>query len=140
MDDLKNPMPTGERTVGKVARLRVRQTDAVPLEMRKRVREVVGFEVDAEHQRKGYGTRLMNKVCEEADAANIVLVLWPDPYGEDAAITAMTQEQLVEWYNHSFGFAVLQMNPILMARMPNSKPVVMRLNKVTEGIYKGTRS
>lgn len=137
MDDLKNPMPTGERVVGKVARLRVRQTDAVPVAMRGRVREVVDVEVDAAHQNKGYATRLMNKTCEEADAANVVLLLWPFPYGEDQALT---ENQLVEWYNRSFGFAVIQTNPILMARMPNSKPVVMRLNKVTEGIYKGMRT
>lgn len=138
MDDMKiNPMASGERSIGKgTARLRIRQTDALPLAMRERTREVVDFVVLETEQNKGYGARLLRKVCEEADEANIILVLWPKPYGNEP----LTDRQLVEWYNRDFGFAVLQTEPLLMARMPNSTPVAMRLKPITESIYKGMKA
>lgn len=138
MDDMKiNPMASGDRSLGKgVARLRIRRTEALPAAMRDRTREIVDFEVLPAEQNKGYGARLLRKVCEEADEANIVLVLWPKPFGNEP----LTDRQLVEWYNRDFGFAVLQTEPLLMGRMPNSTPVAMRLKPITESIYKGMKA
>ena len=127
-----NPMESGPRSVGP-ARLRIRQTDALPSSMKMRIREVVDLSVDLLERNKGYGARLMRKVCAEADEANVVLVLWPKPFGTEPGLHV---NRLVEWYNRDFGFAIIQTEPILMARMPNSTPVAMRLKPITEAIYK----
>jgi hypothetical protein len=125
-------MQTGIRKVGP-ASVKVRQTNAIPLRMRDRTREVTSLEVPEADQRKGYATTLMHKVCREADAANIVLMLWPMPYGDNIALS---QAQLVGWYARQFGFSVIQPEPILMARLPHSNPRVLALNPVAEAMMK----
>lgn len=128
-----NSMPTGERKVG-AATCRVRQFTAVPVHLRDHTREVVNLETKAEEQGKGYATTLMHKVCREADAANMVLVLTPQPYGDNINLS---EQQLAEWYARSFGFQVIQVEPmVLMARMPGSTPRMLQLNPVTEAIQK----
>lgn len=140
MDDMKiDPMASGERSIGRgIASLRIRRSTALPVAMQPRTREVVDFTVKPAERNKGYGTRLLRKVCEEADEANIILVLWPKPYGDEPGVEL---NALVEWYNRDFGFAVIQSEPeLLMARLPNSTPVAMRLKPITEAIYKGKQA
>lgn len=132
MDDLKNPMETGERTVGP-ASVRVRQSNDLPLHMRAATRELVNFEVEATEQNKGYGARLLRKVCKEADEAGITLVLWAKPYGETPPLD---QAKLVEWYNR-FGFAVIQAgDAIMMARMPGAPERGARLTTIAATLIK----
>lgn len=116
-------MESGQRRVGP-ASLRVRQTDAFPRHMRASLREVASLEVPASEQRKGYATTLMHKVCREADAAGIVLVLWPQPYGDNVS---MSREQLADWYAREFGFQAIQPEPLLMARQPGATPRFLEL-------------
>lgn len=125
-------METGQRRVGP-ATLRIRQTNALPERMRARTREVVSLEVPAAEQHKGYATTLMHKVCREADAVGIVLVLWPQPFGENISLS---RGQLADWYAREFGFAAIQAEPILMARMPGATPRLLRLNPVVEAVAK----
>lgn len=128
-----NPMPTGERKVGP-ARLRVRQCTALPERMRAKTREVVDVETPFAEQGKGYATTLLHKVCREADAAGLVLVLSPQPYGDNINLS---KDQLTDWYERSFGFHVIQTQPmVLMARMANGTPRMLTLNPVTEAIQK----
>ena len=128
----KNPMPTGDRTVG-YASCRVRQANALPPRMRERTREIVNLEVPAAEQGKGYATTLMHAVCREADKANIVLILTPQPYGDHMSLS---KSYLQGWYEARFGFQVIQHEPLLMARMPGSTPRMLTLNPVTEALYK----
>lgn len=133
MTNQHNPMPTGERKVGP-ARCRVRQCTALPERMRPRTREVVDVETPFEEQGKGYATTLLHKVCREADAANMVLVLSPQPFGDNINLS---KEQLEQWYERSFGFQVIQHQPmVLMARMPGATPRMLQLNPVIEAIQK----
>jgi hypothetical protein len=133
MDVMINPMPTGERKVGP-ARCRVRQCTALPERMRAKTREVVDVETPFDEQGKGYATTLLHKVCREADAAGLVLVLSPQPFGDNINLS---KEQLIDWYERSFGFAVIQHQPmVLMARMPGATPRLLTLNPVTEALQK----
>jgi hypothetical protein len=111
-----NPMPTGERKVGP-ARLRVRQCTALPERMRAKTREIVDVETPFAEQGKGYATTLLHKV-----------------YGDNINLS---KDQLTEWYERSFGFHVIQHQPmVLMARMANGTPRMLTLNPVTEAIQK----
>ena len=126
-------MNTGPRSVG-AATLRIRQCPALPPAMQKTTREIVNVETKFEEQGKGYATTLMHKVCREADAAGLVLVLTPQPWGDNINLS---KQQLEDWYARSFGFHVIQTEPItLMARMLDGTPRVLRLNPITEAIHK----
>lgn len=133
MDDLKiNPMATGERSVGP-ASLRIRQSNDLPAHIREGSREIINFQVEKDEQNKGYGARLLRKVCKEADEAGMVLVLWAKPYGEDAPLD---QAKLVEWYNR-FGFAVIQVgNAIMMARVVGATERGARLSPIAASLIK----
>jgi hypothetical protein len=73
-------------------------------------------------------------VCREADAAGLVLVLSPQPFGDNINLS---KEQLTDWYERSFGFAIIQHEPmVLMARMPGATPRLLTLNPVTEALQK----
>lgn len=126
-------MKTGDRSVGP-AKLRVRQCPALPPALQKTTRELVNVETPFAEQGKGYMTTLIHKVCREADAANLVLVLTPQPYGDNINLS---KQQLEEWYARSFGFHVIQREPMtLMARMVNGTPQALQLTPVTEALYK----
>ena len=126
-------MKTGDRSVGP-AKLRVRQCPALPPALQKTTRELVNVETPFAEQGKGYMTTLIHKVCREADAANLVLVLTPQPYGDNINLS---KQQLEEWYARSFGFHVIQREPMtLMARMVNGTPQALQLTPITEALYK----
>lgn len=125
-------METGDRRVGP-ATCRIRQTNAVPERMRGRVRELTKLEVPFSEQGKGYATTLMHSVCREADKHNIVLVLWPQPFGDNINLS---KSYLVGWYEQRFGFNIIQPEPVLMARMPGATPRLLKLNPVAEGLFK----
>jgi hypothetical protein len=126
-------MKTGPRSVG-AASLRIRQCPALPPALQKTTRELVNVETPFAEQGKGYMTTLIHKVCREADAANLVLVLTPQPYGDNINLS---KQQLEEWYARSFGFHVIQREPMtLMARMVNGTPKMMELTPITEALYK----
>ena len=126
-------MKTGDRSVGP-AKLRVRQCPALPPALQKTTRELVNVETPFAEQGKGYMTTLIHKVCREADAANLVLVLTPQPYGDNINLS---NQQLEDWYARSFGFHVIQREPMtLMARMVNGTPQALQLTPVTEALYK----
>ena len=126
-------MKTGPRSVGAAA-LRIRQCPALPPKLQKTTREVVNLETAFAEQGKGYATTLMHKVCREADKAGLVLVLTPQPWGDNMNLSA---QQLEDWYARSFGFCVIQTVPVtLMARMINGTPKLMELAPLTASLYK----
>lgn len=126
-------MKTGDRSVGP-ARLRVRQCPALPPALQATTRELVNVETPFAEQGKGYMTTLIHKVCREADAAGLVLVLTPQIFGDNIRLS---NEQLEEWYARSFGFHVIQRQPMtLMARMVNGTPQALQLNPISEALFK----
>ena len=133
-----NAMETGERRLGP-ATCRIRQCTALPERMRERSREVTALLVKPEDRRKGYGTSLMHKVCREADAAGIVLVVWPMAFARRES--DMDDEQLSRWYEFNFGFIVIQYKPeLLMARLPDGTPRLLKLNPVAEAIQRSKQA
>lgn len=92
---------------------------ALPRDLRGKTREIAHLHCERDSQHQGEATKIMHEVCQEADDADITLVLWPKPYGDDIALS---QTQLIDWYARRFGFQQIQPNPPLMARMPGSTP------------------
>lgn len=108
------------------ATCRLRRSNALPPHMRERTREVCCLRVPAAEQGKGYATTLMHTVCRKADAEALVLILWPQPFGD----IALSAAQLESWYAREFGFQRLQADPVLLARMPGATPRQLALKPV----------
>ncbi len=72
-------------------------------------------------------TELMRTVMKEADEHNMLLVLFPEPFGEQPRMSA---NELVDFYGR-FGFQAIQAEPkVMMARMPHSNPGEFKPNYV----------
>lgn len=84
----------------------------IPARMRKETREISKVYVPIADRKQGIGTALMHKVCDEADAAGITLLLTCD-------------NELRRWYSR-FGFMVLQDSIGLLVRMPGSTPHMLK--------------
>lgn len=112
------------------ASCRVVQNPELPSDM-ERVREVVKVWTDEEHRRQGYGTELIQAVCDEADVQGIVLILQPLPFGE-----GLDKDKLIAWYSR-FGFVKTQNKPVLMARAPSFQPRVTAVVNAVDGVVRG---
>lgn len=98
--------------------------EGVPKHMQPHTREVTGLYTQELERGKGYATTLMHKICRDADACNIVLLLEPKPFGDEG----LSESYLIGWYEATFGFNVIQSAPtVLMARMPGSTPRLLEL-------------
>jgi predicted N-acetyltransferase YhbS len=100
-------MKPGKRQLGPCT-LKLTYSQVAPANLRGGLFEVSGLHTAEEHQKKGYATRLLDEVCEEADEAKKVLVIMPD-------------EPWQMPYYGRFGFEPIQAEPVIMARAP--KPV-----------------
>lgn len=106
-------MDAGLRT-HKAASLRIAIAECLPEDMRAGTREIVSLA--STNPRKGYATTLLWTVCSEADAARVVLILFPRPFGDGA----LGDEKLEHFYG-KFGFVVVQREPaVMMARSPDT--------------------
>lgn len=124
-------MKNGQRTHG-AASLIVDDCRALPTKMRPVTREISHVHTPAEHQGKGDATELLHQVCREADLTGITLVLWPQPYGDDIALS---RAQLIDWYSKRFGFVQIQPDPPLMARMPGATPHYLTPQAIAARLY-----
>lgn len=109
-------MQNGARRFG-AATVAIGDCKALPTAMRPLTREVRALQTPAESQGKGDATALMHRVCGEADADGLTLVLWPQPFGD----AGLGKTQLSAWYARRFGFITLP-GCELMARAPGSTP------------------
>jgi hypothetical protein len=115
-------MKSGIRRVG-AATCMIRQSDAFPDHLKAGIREISRLQTHHTSQNKGYATSLVHQICREADHDRIVLVLWPNPFGDSISLS---RTQLQEWYEREFGFTAIQHDPLLMARQPQAvKPVTL---------------
>jgi predicted GNAT family acetyltransferase len=124
-------MRPGKRQLA-TASILVSMTDAVPLAMRAKVREVSHVFVPAEDRRKRLATALMNLVCQEADANGLTLILTVDPYDSGGP----TAKELRDWYA-LFGFRDLQDSPNgqIMARQvanPHQNPIIRGVRRAID--------
>lgn len=100
-------MPVGIRKLGP-ATLRVAMNELVSLANRNKLRELVDVRVEEGQRGAGHGTRLLRKVCAEADTARKLLLVHVET--ENA--------RLMSWYAQH-GFEMLQMEPeFIMVRPP----------------------
>lgn len=97
-------MKLGKRTLGACSCL-LAPSKALPKHM-DRVVELSELYTDEWHRGKGIANRLLDKICEEADRANMVLMLMPE------------NDWLSVWYE-THGFQIIQTKPqVMMARPP----------------------
>ena len=89
-------------------------SNALPLGMRRNVRELHALNVPAEDRNKGYASQLLHDVCREADEHGLTLML-----GVDGG------EKLIAFYTR-WGFQPIQAKPVLMARMPGATPRTLK--------------
>ncbi len=106
----------GTRKFG-AATCTVKRSMQIPVHMRDGIREVSHVYVPFEQRRQGYATGLMRDLCAEADRLGLVLLVHAKPYAD----WEMDLEGLQRWYER-FGFAVIQAEPRLMARMVGATP------------------
>ena len=113
------------------ASCRIKLCAALPKHMRSKTRELVNLDVPDNLRRTGLATQLLENVCDEADAHNITLILFPKPFGN---VPGMSQSQLEAWYERRFGFIPIQQKPVMMARMPHSTPKMFIPNYISEAL------
>ena len=106
-------MKTGIVTAGP-ASARVAYSQMVPVSQRGQVRELAAIRVPAESRRQGHASALLRKVCGNADAGQITLILKVEPFDGKPVDTG----RLAEFYER-FSFVAIQAAPLVMARMPN---------------------
>lgn len=112
-------MVLGFRRVGG-ASCRLQKPLALPKHMHEGIVEVTRVLTDDLQRGKGYATTLIHRICQEADKNGLTLFLQVDPYGDGP----LDCSALEGWYSRAFGFAPIQAEPLLMARMPGSTPKV----------------
>jgi N-acetylglutamate synthase-like GNAT family acetyltransferase len=89
---------------------------AVPVKMRRDIRELHNLFVPEADRGNGYGAQLLHDVCREADEHKLTLLL---------AVDADKIESMVPWYTR-WGFQPIQAKPLLMARMCGSTPRILK--------------
>jgi GNAT superfamily N-acetyltransferase len=131
------PVPYGFRHVN-TARCRVVKPECLPVHMHKKVREVIDVFVPVASRNQGFATTLMHSICREADDHGITLFLKVEPFGD----TELSADMLAGWYANSFGFALIQKDPPLMARMPWSTPTdtLPNINAITAAALKALKA
>lgn len=113
------------------SRCQIRAAEILPMHMRSGARMVTDVFTEPDQTGKGYASTLMHRICQEADEARILLVLEPKPFDH----AKMSQEELEVWYAVRFGFQMIQLAPMLFARMPGATPKVgLRLAPITAAL------
>ena len=119
-------MPVGVRHYEN-ASCKIRFCTAIPNQLRSKTRELISLDVPENLRRQGMAKELMTNVCDEADACEMLLLLFPEPFGPGEK---MSQNELINWYG-KFGFQTIQVKPkVMMARMPHSTPGPFKPNYV----------
>jgi N-acetylglutamate synthase-like GNAT family acetyltransferase len=105
-------MIPGRRHLGH-AELMVQKCAMVSAANQDHIRELTQIIVPEEKRGLGMGTRLMRKVCTEADNNHKFLLVHVKPYASDKTV-----EDLTRWYTR-LGFNKIQEEPeVVMVRKP----------------------
>lgn len=125
----------GFRRVG-AASCVLQKPEALPVHMHEAIIEVTKVQVPVKHRNQGYATTLLHKVCREADQAGKTLFIQVESFTDDP----IPRPVLESWYSKNFGFAPIQAEPLLMARMPWSTPKVgLQLSPLAAGMIEGLK-
>lgn len=84
----------------------------LPVEVNTRLKLLTHLFVSAEHRQQGHATALLNQLAQEADEAQIAILLQPGIYDGE-----MQDKDLIKFYE-KHGYATLQDEPHLMVRFP----------------------
>lgn len=113
-------MELGERRHG-AASARIRLCPGLGPKLQASTRELCDLSTPADAQGQGHASVLLREVCEEADAAGVMLVLFVDPF--DAG--PLDADSLAAWYARA-GFEEVQTVPVrMMARQIGATPRVL---------------
>ena len=117
-------MELGERRHG-AASARIRLCPGLGPKLQASTRELCDLRTQAGAQGQGHASALLREVCEEADAAGVMLVLFVDPFG-----TGLSADDLAAWYERN-GFAEIQAQPVkMMARQIGATTRVLGVKRV----------
>lgn len=108
----------------------------LPVRLRMKTRELSHVGVPENLRRQGMATQLLTNVCDEADAHGMTLMITVESHGPGPEIP---KEILAAWYSEKFGFAPIQAEPLLMARLPFGSPKVFRPTAIASLINKATK-
>lgn len=89
--------------------------EGLSVDAKRRTRQLLDVETYPAYRQQGYATKLIKRVCADADAEDICLVLVPEPYGTDEP--QMSPEKLEAWYQ-GFGFKPIPETPKIYLRYP----------------------
>jgi GNAT superfamily N-acetyltransferase len=103
-------MKPGTRTEG-AASLKVSYSQAVPVHLRGKVRELSGVLVDSASRGHGAASALLATVITEADLNRMALLVVVEPFGD----TPLNETALAAWYERH-GFKTIQDTPPVMVR------------------------
>jgi predicted N-acetyltransferase YhbS len=97
-------------------------SNALPMGMRRNVRELHDLHTPEEDRGKGYASQLMHDLCRDADEHGMLLMLVADDV------------KLAAFYSR-WGFQPIQAKPLIMARMCGAtprtvKPISQAINEV----------
>ena len=129
-------MKCGQRKYGG-ATCEIRSCEGIPDKIKHDVRMLCNLETEPKSRAQGHATELLNRVHAEADRLKVIIVLNPQPYGEDA-LDSLDLESLVEWYGQ-MGYQEIQHEPLLMARMFNIPRVVDSAAKISQLIIESAK-
>lgn len=106
----------------------------VPANLRGKTREISHVDTPENLRNRGMATQMLLNVCDEADAHKVILVLFPEPFGDNPS---MSRDQLEHWYESKFGFQTIQEEPVrMMARMCGATPRPFTPTFISEVIHK----
>ena len=118
-------MELGDRHHG-AASARIRLCPGLGPKLQASTRELCDLSTPADAQGHGHASALLREVCEEADAAGVMLVLFMAPFD-----TGLSAEDLAAWYGRH-GFAEIQAEPVkMMARQIGATPRVPGVRRVS---------
>jgi len=99
----------GQHTNGKSI-CRVVRTSALPDDMRKGVRELVGMYTSPKFRGMGYASKLLDEVVKKADTSQLSIMIAVKPFD-----SGLSQDDLTKFYARK-GFQEFQKTPLLMVR------------------------
>lgn len=114
MDDLK--MRPGRIELG-ASSLELAYSALLPPASRDQALEITDLLTCPSERGNNSANSLMQEVCDQADACNMLLLLMPQAFGQGG----LTTEQLTDWYIRKHGFTHLQKSPaVILVRMPRT--------------------
>lgn len=105
-------LPDSGLRMNECCSLRICTPEGYPPDVQRMAREIIEVYTLPELRGQGFAKELMEKVCAEADASAMALLIHVEPSDET------TEKIRLQKFYAKFGFAVFQSEPLLMCRTP----------------------